>query len=77
MSTNKTFNCDICPTIKIKDGITLVFEHDMSGNINSTIRLKQSIKGLKDVGGVAKVTHICSNCVNVINNPIDIEKNRL
>jgi hypothetical protein len=77
MATNKTFNCDICPSRNIKDGITLVFEHDMSGNINATIRLQRAFKGLKDVDSVAKLIHICSNCQNIINNPVDIEKNRL
>lgn len=77
MATNKTFNCDICSTNSIVDGITLVYEHDMSGNHRSSLLLKQCVVGLHDAKDAPKVDHMCSYCLDKIKNPINVKKSRL
>lgn len=74
MTTSKTFDCDICPNSDIEDGITLIFEPDMSGERDATIRVKEAIEGLKDLTNVPKLMHICKDCQNKISNPKAMEK---
>lgn len=69
MSTRYNFDCDICPAKGIALGRTLVFENDMSGNTGASICLKIVYDSLINVPDAPKVTHICQDCIERIENP--------
>lgn len=72
MSTKTIFNCDICPSKNITDGVTMVFEIDQSGDTNAPkYRVVKTIKGLYPFHEAPKVTHICNVCNESILNAKD------
>ena len=76
MSVNFTFDCNLCEITDIKDGVTVVYEHDQSGNIGSNISFYRCYKGLHyiDPKVYPKSIHICSDCHKKISKPVDFKK---
>lgn len=72
MASRTIYNCDICPTKPITEGVTMVFEIDQSGEPSAPkYRLLKTLKGLYPFHDAPKVTHICSICSKSIVNAKD------
>lgn len=75
MSSRVIYNCDLCPTKNITDGVTMIFEIDQSGDITAPkYRLVKTIKGLHSFHEKQEIKHICSICEQSITNAKEIKK---
>jgi hypothetical protein len=71
MAVQNTFDCDLCEQTKIKDGVTLVYEIDMSGSHSGPRhRLKKVLDHLSVVHDSPKIQHVCIDCTDKIKNPV-------
>jgi hypothetical protein len=78
MSFRTIFNCDVCPTANITDGITMIFEIDQSGDISAPKhRLVKTVKGLHSFPNSSKVVHICNICEQSIVNAKEMKSKEM
>ncbi|MDX1701103.1 MAG: hypothetical protein R3250_10815 [Melioribacteraceae bacterium] len=71
MAVQNTFDCDLCEQTKVKDGVTLVYENDLSGDHRAPKhRLKKVLDHLAVVHDAPKSQHICIDCTTKIKSPV-------
>lgn len=72
MAVQNTFDCDLCETTNVSDGVTMVYGHNMSGDHKGPrYSLTKVLNHLAVVHDSPKSQHICTNCVDKIKAPVD------
>jgi len=75
MSVRAIFDCDICKTKNITDGVTMVFQINEGSELSAPLHhLVGTYKGLHFVQGAPQIEHICSICVKSIINAKEYKK---
>ncbi len=71
MAVQNTFDCDLCEQTKVKEGVTMVYGHNMSGDHSGPrYLLTKVLDHLAVVHDSPKVQHVCSDCTDKIKSPV-------